>query len=59
MKALIFGVNGQDGYYLSESCRRRGIDVIGISRSGSGEDQISVDIASYEQVKALMESPRA
>jgi len=55
MKALIFGVNGQDGYYLSESCRRRGIEVVGISRSGSGENHIRVDISSYEQVKALME----
>lgn len=34
MKALIFGANGQDGYYLSESCRKRGIEVIGMSRSG-------------------------
>ena len=34
VKALIFGANGQDGYYLSEACRRRKIEVIGVSRSG-------------------------
>jgi GDPmannose 4,6-dehydratase len=34
MKSLIFGVGGQDGYYLTNACRRRQIDVIGVSRSG-------------------------
>src|SRR5690349_264851 len=33
MKAIIFGVNGQDGYYLSQLLLGRGIDVIGVSRS--------------------------
>ena len=34
MKALIFGANGQDGYYLAEACRKRNFEVIGISRHG-------------------------
>lgn len=34
MKAIIFGVNGQDGYYLSRLLNERQIDVIGISRKG-------------------------
>ncbi len=31
-KVLIAGVSGQDGYFLSEMLRRRGIDVLGFSR---------------------------
>ncbi len=34
MKALIFGANGQDGFYLSEACKKRDIEVIGISQHG-------------------------
>ena len=33
IKALIFGVNGQDGFYLSEILHREGILVRGVSRS--------------------------
>ena len=31
--ALIFGAGGQDGYYLSNLCRERGISPVGCSRS--------------------------
>lgn len=51
MKALIFGANGQDGYYLSESCRKRGIEVIGVSRSGPW---IHGDVSSSEIVGKLI-----
>lgn len=53
MKALIFGANGQDGYYLSESCRKRGMEVIGISRSGPW---LRGDVASPEIVTELVKS---
>jgi GDPmannose 4,6-dehydratase len=33
MKTIIFGINGQDGYYLKEICQKREIDVIGVSRT--------------------------
>lgn len=33
MKALIFGINGQDGIYLSGILEKRGISVTGVSRS--------------------------
>ncbi len=33
MKTLIFGSNGQDGYYLTKHLEERGAEVIGISRS--------------------------
>jgi GDPmannose 4,6-dehydratase len=34
MKALIFGINGQDGYYLSHLLKENQIEVVGISRTG-------------------------
>jgi GDPmannose 4,6-dehydratase len=34
MKALIFGANGQDGYYLHQLLLNNGIESIGISRQG-------------------------
>jgi GDPmannose 4,6-dehydratase len=51
MKALIFGANGQDGYYLSEWCRQRQLEVIGISRSGPW---LRRDFASFENVEEII-----
>jgi len=53
MKVLIFGANGQDGYYLSEACRKRRMEVIGISRSGPW---LRGDVASPEFVEDLIRS---
>jgi GDPmannose 4,6-dehydratase len=53
VKALIFGANGQDGYYLSEACRKRQIEVIGVSRSGPW---IRGDVASPEIAEKLIRS---
>jgi GDPmannose 4,6-dehydratase len=53
VKALIFGANGQDGYYLSEACRKRRIEVIGVSRSGPW---LHGDVASPEFVEELIRS---
>ncbi len=36
MKAIIFGINSQDGFFLSEICKQRAIEVVGVSRT-SGE----------------------
>lgn len=52
MKALIFGANGQDGYYLSQQCREIGIESIGISRSGNWYHG---DVSNYQQVKQLIQ----
>jgi GDPmannose 4,6-dehydratase len=52
MKALIFGANGQDGYYLSQQCREIGIEPIGISRSGNWYHG---DVSNYQQVKQLIQ----
>lgn len=51
MKALIFGANGQDGYYLSKSCRKRHIEVLGISRS---DPWLHGDVDSAEFVEDLI-----
>jgi GDPmannose 4,6-dehydratase len=51
MNALIFGANGQDGYYLSGLCRTQDITPIGISRTGNWTHG---DVGRYEDVKALV-----
>ncbi len=51
MKAIIFGANGQDGFYLSMLLQSNGIDVIGVSRSG---DFIKADISCYNEVSNLI-----
>jgi GDPmannose 4,6-dehydratase len=51
MKALIFGAHGQDGYYLSELCKGKSIEPIGISRSGNW---VHGDVSKYDQVEQLI-----
>lgn len=55
MNALIFGANGQDGYYLNELCKAKGIKPIGLSRSG---DWMRGDVSNYEQVEQLIKEYR-
>jgi GDPmannose 4,6-dehydratase len=52
MTAIIFGANGQDGYYLTNLLQQQGYKVIGISRSGN----FSTDITKYEEVSSLIET---
>jgi GDPmannose 4,6-dehydratase len=54
MKALIFGINGQDGYYIKEICREKKIDVIGISRSS--EKWIKGDVGNFHFVENLVKT---
>jgi GDPmannose 4,6-dehydratase len=51
MKALIFGANGQDGYYLYELCKLKGIEPVGVSRTG---DWVYGDVAKYNQVERFI-----
>jgi GDPmannose 4,6-dehydratase len=53
MKAIIFGANGQDGYYLHELCKLKGIQPIGVSRAG---DWLHRDVACYDQVEQLIKN---
>lgn len=52
MKALIFGANGQDGYYLHALLQKQGVEVVGVSRSG---DWVRADVASWSDVEVLIE----
>lgn len=47
MTAIIFGANGQDGFYLNELLIKQHIKVIGISRGGNF---LHLDITIYEEV---------
>lgn len=50
--ALIFGANGQDGFYLSQLLQQQGLQVIPVSRKGN---VIKADVADYEAVKTLLQ----
>ena len=51
MKAIIFGANGQDGFYLTSLLMKLGIDTIGVSRSGNFD---KTNIISFDEVSALI-----
>jgi GDPmannose 4,6-dehydratase len=51
MNVLIFGDNGQDGYYLTNLLIKKRINVIGISRSGNC---IKGNVADYSFVESLI-----
>src|SRR6266540_2653141 len=51
MTSLIFGANGQDGYYLRALSHAKGLHPVSVSRSGDG---IRGDVSSYEQVERLI-----
>ena len=36
MKAIIFGANGQDGFYLTQLLKNQNVEAIGVSRTGGG-----------------------
>lgn len=55
MKALIFGANGQDGHYLHEELQRRGVESIGVSRSGPW---VRADVSRLDQVEPLIQQHR-
>lgn len=52
MQVLIFGVSGQDGYYMRKLCEANGIEVVGISRSEG--DWFKGDVFDYEFVRQLV-----
>src|SRR5690606_20296659 len=51
MTAIIFGANGQDGFYLSALLQKKGIEVIAVSRNGTS---VKADVANMEEVKRLI-----
>jgi len=50
---IIFGANGQDGYYLSDFYKRQGFDVLGISRTGNF---LLGDVSSFSFVKKIIQT---
>jgi GDPmannose 4,6-dehydratase len=53
MNAIIFGANGQDGFYLTQLLKSKGVQTIGVSRTG---DFLRTDIADYKEVAALIDA---
>jgi GDPmannose 4,6-dehydratase len=56
MNAIIFGANGQDGYYLNKLLVKEQYKVIQVSRSGGGSEGeiLAGDICNRSLVEALM-----
>jgi len=54
MKAIIFGINGQDGFYLNEILKKEGVEVIGVSRSDG--KWIKGSVADYNLVQKLIKT---
>ena len=56
MKTIIFGINGQDGYYLKEICQQKEIEVIGVSRSSGNWTQ--GDVSNFNFVEKLIKKEK-
>lgn len=52
MKALIFGINGQDGFYLTQLLQKNNIEVVGVSRSKG--DWQEGDVSSFNFVESII-----
>lgn len=53
MKAIIFGANGQDGYYLTQLLQEQQVQVTGVSRQGNFN---RTDITDLQAVSELIQS---
>ena len=53
MKAIIFGANGQDGFYLSQLLQTHNIEVIKVSRSG---EFVIGDVAHRQFVESVIQT---
>lgn len=53
-KAIIFGINGQDGFYLNQLLQQNQIEVIGVSRSAGR--WIQGDVGNRSFVQSLIKS---
>jgi GDPmannose 4,6-dehydratase len=51
MIAIIFGANGQDGYYLKKILTQKNIETVGVSRNG---DFLKTDITNFNEVSILI-----
>lgn len=51
MTAIVFGANGQDGFYLTRFLRSKNITVIPVSRGGDG---VLADVTDFAKVQELI-----
>ncbi len=51
MVAVIFGANGQDGFYLNRLLIQNGVKVVGVSRNG---DWLHADVSNYTEVSDII-----
>lgn len=58
MKAVIFGANGQDGFYLAELLRRENVECVKISRTSAGGDNLIGDVADWKFVERVIENEK-
>jgi GDPmannose 4,6-dehydratase len=56
MKAIVFGANGQDGFYLTKLLHEKSIEVIAISRN---KDFVQIDISNFAEVSLLIQNTHA
>lgn len=56
MKAIIFGISGQDGHYLTDLLEREGVEVVGVSRSEGVWKKGSV--SDYDFVSSLIQQSK-
>jgi GDPmannose 4,6-dehydratase len=56
MKALIFGIHGQDGQYLKQLLLQKGVEIIGVSRSVG--DWILGDISDFKTVENIVKTEK-
>jgi len=55
MKAAVFGCNGQDGAYLVDLLRGKGVETVGVSRSGEWHH---ADVGRLADVEAVLRGSR-
>src|SRR5450432_4070067 len=55
MRALVFGASGQDGHYLIEQLAGRGVEGVGVSRTGPFRHG---DVSQLDDVEALVKELR-
>jgi len=53
--ALLFGANGQDGYYLSQLLLQSAVELVAVSRSAGG---VQADVGDYAAVEQLVKRHR-
>jgi GDPmannose 4,6-dehydratase len=55
MKAVVFGANGQDGAYLVDLLQAKGVETVGVSRSGAWR---SADVGRIADVESILREVR-